>query len=93
MPNAENANSLRKAYADFGRLIVSGRPAQAGGQAEQFLVQATDDERHGVTSYSHAVMKGCVRGESAQEIGLTLNYLVAKRLADKAKMDQLKTAE
>jgi hypothetical protein len=61
---------------------------QAGGQADQFLVQATDDNRHGVTPYSHMTMAACVKGESSQEIAAKLKLFVEKRLADKAKADQ-----
>lgn len=58
---------------------------QAGGQADQFLVQATDENRHGVTPYSHMTMAACVQGASSPEIAQQLTQLVAKRLADKAK--------
>ena len=66
---------------------------QAGGQADQFLVQATDENRHGVTPYSHMTMAACISGESSPEIAQKLTQFVAKRLADKAKADLQKTAQ
>lgn len=60
---------------------------QAGGQADQFIVQATDDDRHGVTGYSRAAAADCIRGASTQEIAQNLSALVEKRLAAKAKAD------
>lgn len=61
---------------------------QAGGQADQFLVQATDENRHGVTPYSHMTMAACVQGASSPEIAQQLTQLVAKRLEAKAKADR-----
>ncbi|WP_229266473.1 hypothetical protein [Leptospira sp. severe_002] len=66
---------------------------QAGGQADQFLVQATDENRHGVTPYAHMTMAACVQGASSPEIAQQLTQLVAKRLADKAKADLQKATQ
>jgi hypothetical protein len=60
---------------------------QAGGQVEQFLVQATDDDRHGVTGYARAAAVDCLRGASSQDIAQNLQRLVEKRLAAKARHD------
>ena len=57
---------------------------QAGGQAEQILVEATDDDRHGVVAYSRTTAAGCMRGASTQEIARELYVQVQKRLAAKA---------
>ncbi|MBX9846535.1 MAG: hypothetical protein K2Z80_32480 [Xanthobacteraceae bacterium] len=57
---------------------------QAGGQAEQILVQATDDDRHGVVAYSRTTAAGCIRGASTDEIARELYVQVQKRLAAKA---------
>jgi len=57
---------------------------QAGGQAEQILVEATDDDRHGVVAYSRTTAAGCIRGASTQEIARELYVQVQKRLAAKA---------
>ena len=57
---------------------------QAGGQAEQILVQATDENRHGVVAYSRTTAAGCMRGASTQEIARELYVQVQKRVAAKA---------
>ncbi|MBX9827949.1 MAG: hypothetical protein K2Y27_23475 [Xanthobacteraceae bacterium] len=57
---------------------------QAGGQAEQILVQATDDDRHGVVAYSRTTAAGCIRGASTDEIARELYVQIQKRLAAKA---------
>jgi hypothetical protein len=57
---------------------------KAGGQAEQILVEATDDDRHGVVAYARTTVTGCVRGASTQEIAQELYVQVQKRLAAKA---------
>ena len=58
---------------------------QAGGQADQFIVQATDDNRHGVTPYSHMAAASCIRGESTPDIAQALKAFVEKRLDYAAK--------
>jgi dienelactone hydrolase len=57
---------------------------QAGGQAEQFIVQATDDNRHGVVGYSRIATAGCLRGASNEDIAERLRQQVEKRLNAKA---------
>lgn len=59
----------------------------AGGQVEQFIVQATDESRHGVTGYARAAAAGCLRGDSTEAIAQNLQRLVERRLAAKAKAD------
>lgn len=63
------------------------RLRQAGGQAEQFMVQATDDNRHGVVAYAITAAIGCLRGESTQDIAQHIQRQVEKRIAAKAKAD------
>jgi hypothetical protein len=60
---------------------------KAGGQAEQFMVQATDENRHSVAAYSRAVAEGCLRGDSTDMVAQHLQRLVEKRVAAKAKAD------
>jgi hypothetical protein len=60
---------------------------KAGGQAKQFMVQATDENRHGVAAYSRAAAEGCLRGDSTEAIAQNLQRLVEKRVAAKAKAD------
>jgi dienelactone hydrolase len=61
---------------------------QAGGQAEQFLVQAIDDDRHGVTAYSRTAAAACMRGASSEDIAQRLQLQVERRLAAKAAVTQ-----
>ena len=55
----------------------------AGGRAEQFLVQAMDEDRHGVLPYARTAALGCLRGSSTDEIEQRIAQQVAKALADK----------
>jgi hypothetical protein len=64
----------------------------AGGQVDQFLVQATDDDRHGVLSYSRTVMNNCLRSVSTEEIGTRLARQVATSLAAKINIDAQRQA-
>jgi len=57
---------------------------QAGGQADQFQVQAVDESHHGVVAYSSTVATACIRGASGNEIAWRLEQQVEKRLAAKA---------
>lgn len=61
---------------------------EAGGQAEQLIVRATDERRHGVTSYSRLAMTECVRGASREELANNVRQLVEKRVAGKADADK-----
>ena len=65
---------------------------QAGGQAEQFMVQAIDDDRHGVVAYARNAATGCLRGASTQDIAQHIQRLVEKRVAAKAKTDAQRQA-
>ena len=65
---------------------------QAGGQADQFLVQAIDDDRHGVTAYSRTAAAACMRGASSEDIAQRLHLQVEKRLAAKAAVTQQQAA-
>jgi predicted esterase len=54
---------------------------QAGGQVEEFFVDASsDDEHHFTTPYALLVIRDCIRGASNDEIAVDLSGLVAKRL-------------
>ena len=68
------------------------RLRQAGGQAEQFMVQATDENHHGVVVYAVTAAIGCLRGKSTQDIAQHIQRQVEKRLAAKAKADLQKNA-
>ncbi len=59
----------------------------AGGRAEQFLVQAIDEDRHGVLSYARTAALGCLRGASTDEIEKRIAQQVAKTLAERAAAD------
>jgi hypothetical protein len=59
----------------------------AGGQVEQFLVQATDEDRHGVLSYARTAMTNCLRGASNEDIGTKLAQQVERTLAAKSNAD------
>ena len=65
---------------------------KAGGQAEQFMVQATDENRHSVAVYSRAAAEGCLRGDSTDVVAQNLQRLVEKRVAAKAKADTQQVA-
>jgi hypothetical protein len=54
---------------------------QAGRQVPQFLVEATDDDHHGVVIYSELVAAGCVLGKTDQEIARAVST-IAKRSAE-----------
>jgi len=60
---------------------------QAGGEAEQFLVQAIDEDHHGVTAYARTAATGCMRGMKTEEIAWHVQRHVEKRLAAKAAAD------
>jgi PAN domain len=57
---------------------------KAGGQVEQFLVEATDDEHHFTTPHAELVMADCLRGAGHDEMADDLTKFDAKLLAVKA---------
>jgi len=57
---------------------------KAGGQVDQFMVNATDDEHHFTTPHAELVMTDCLRGASHDEIVADLAKLDASLLAAKA---------
>lgn len=57
---------------------------RAGGRAEQFMVRATDDTRHGVTVYTRLALTGCIRGATTEEIAVRLQQAVERRMAAKS---------
>jgi hypothetical protein len=56
----------------------------AGGQVEQFMVQATDEHRHAVSGYARAAAAGCLRNDNTETIAEHMQRLVERRLAAKA---------
>jgi pimeloyl-ACP methyl ester carboxylesterase len=56
----------------------------AGGRAEQIMVQATDENRHGVVAYARTVANGCLRGLPTEEIDARVQRQVQFLLARKA---------
>jgi hypothetical protein len=54
---------------------------QAGRPVPEFMVEATDDDHHGVLVYSELVAAGCVLGKTDQEIARAVNTIV-KRSAE-----------
>lgn len=54
---------------------------QAGRAAEQYIVQAIDENRHGVLAYSRVALAGCLRGASADEIAQQVEKVVQQRVA------------
>ena len=65
--------ALQVAFADKMR--------QAGRPVPEFMVEATDDDHHGVLVYSELVAAGCVLGKTDQEIARAVNTIV-KRSAE-----------
>jgi formylglycine-generating enzyme required for sulfatase activity len=58
---------------------------KAGGQVEQFMVEASDDEHHFTTPHAELVMSDCLRGASHDEIAADLKKLDARLLAAKTR--------
>lgn len=54
---------------------------QAGRLVEQYMVQAIDENRHGVVAYSRVALSGCLNGESKEEIAQRVDRLVQQRVA------------
>ena len=54
---------------------------QAGRQVPQFLVEAIDEDHHGVVMYSELVVAGCVLGKTDAEIARAVGTIV-KRSAE-----------
>ena len=54
---------------------------QAGRPAEQYKVQAIDENRHGVVAYSRLALFGCLRGESTDVIAQKVDKLVQQRVS------------
>jgi hypothetical protein len=59
-------------------LVVKLR--QNGGKVEQFFVQSTDDNHHGLIEYARLVMAGCLLGRSELDIR-TAAYTIVRRNA------------
>ena len=54
---------------------------QAGRQVEQYLVEATDENRHGVVGYARLVLSGCLRGAGTEVISQQVAKAVQLRVA------------
>lgn len=54
---------------------------QAGGNVEQFMVEAIDPKHHGVSVYATYAAGACLSGKNTAEIAEGLAALVAKRVA------------
>jgi hypothetical protein len=54
---------------------------QAGRQVEQYLVEATDENRHGVVGYARLVLSGCLRGAGTEVIAQQVVKAVQLRVA------------
>src|SRR5262249_34906817 len=57
------------------------RLQQAGKQVEHYLVQATDENRHGVVIYSRVALAGCLRDDSTDVIAQQIQKMVDRRVA------------
>ncbi len=57
------------------------RVLQNSGRAvEHYLVQALDENRHGVVAYSRVALQGCLRNASAEEVAQQVERLVNLRV-------------
>jgi hypothetical protein len=65
-----------RAQTAFVRMVE-----QAGRPIEQYIVQATDENRHGVVAYSRLALSGCLRGASTEEVAREVDRLVQHRVA------------
>jgi hypothetical protein len=54
---------------------------QAGGNIDQFYIQATDEKHHGVLIYTLTVVAGCARGMTNQQIMAELGQVQQRHLA------------
>jgi hypothetical protein len=72
------------ARPDMQNLFVE-KLRNAGGEVEQFFVEATDEFHHGATIYAASAMRDCIRGASHDEIAADVAALVAKSLAAKVR--------
>src|SRR5262249_7244314 len=57
------------------------RLQQAGKQVEHYLVQATDENRHGVVIYSRVALAGCLRNDSTDVVAQQIQKMVDRRVA------------
>jgi hypothetical protein len=67
-----------------GQTDFAKRLRDAGGWVDQFLVQATDEDRHGVLPYARTAAIGCLRGSPTEEISARLAREVRTALAARA---------
>lgn len=54
---------------------------QAGHPVEQFIVEATDENRHGVVGYSRIALSGCLRAAGTEVIAQQVAKAVQQRVA------------
>ena len=78
------------AYGAQTRFVKALR--KAGGKAEQYFVEATDEKHHGVMSYSMSAVSACIRGAPPIEISAGLARMRARFLAAKAQREAAEAA-
>ena len=66
--------------------------AARGRPAEQYIVQAIDENRHGVVAYSRVVLSGCLRSANTEEIAQQVDQLVQQRVRRQVKPSMGATA-
>jgi hypothetical protein len=64
------------------------RMRQAGRAVPQFLVEATDEDHHGVVIYSELVAAGCVLGKTDQEIARAVSTIVKRSVEYNARRER-----
>jgi hypothetical protein len=72
---ADKKVSAEKQTAFVKMLERAGRPV------EQYMVQAIDENRHGVVAYSRIALSGCLRGSKTEEIAQQVDKLVQRRVS------------
>ena len=61
---------------------------QSGRPVEHYIVQAIDDNRHGVVAYSRLALAGCLKNINQEEIAKEVDKLVQIRVAAKSKNEK-----
>src|SRR5258708_3221260 len=72
--------AMQAAFADKMR--------EAGRQVPEFMVEATDEEHHGVVIYSELVAAGCVLGKTDQEIARAVSTMVKRSVEYNARRER-----
>jgi hypothetical protein len=61
---------------------------RAGGRAEHYFIEATDENHHATVPYTLAAVAACVRGATQAEISALLARIVARRLEARARVQE-----